>query len=230
MKWALRIDPMNGCEMDKRWFLNWLPYSLNESRQEKLLIVGDNHSLCFPIFHGKWKKISPKKGVKVGNSEIFLMATHVSRFWIYHFWINLLAFKFITYIINIKMMLCQEFHGQISNFQPSEGCQSWQLWKFLPCECKNTILNGIPLYTKVSFIYKLLDPDEIRRTLGGLCALKNEQNFELPWNHNKVYFIIITNMYMWLKIIQRVWCFLHTMYYLVLPTFVKITVCIQWYI
>lgn len=34
------------------------------------------------------------------------------------------------------------------------------------------------LYSKVYFIYELLDPAEIRRTLGGPCALKNEQNFK----------------------------------------------------
>jgi len=50
MEWALWMDLINGYEMDKTWFLNWSLQSLNESRKKALLIVRDNHSLCFSIF------------------------------------------------------------------------------------------------------------------------------------------------------------------------------------
>jgi len=50
MERALRFAPINGYEMDKRWFLNCPLYSLNEAREKALLIVRANHSLCFLIF------------------------------------------------------------------------------------------------------------------------------------------------------------------------------------
>jgi len=103
---------------------------------------------------GKEKNFSPSEDVKVGSSEIFLTPTHIGRFQISItmeiFWPWNLA-----HIINIKMMLSQNFHGQRSIFQPSGGCQSWKTWNFLPCDCKNTILNGTPLYMESFYSFQL---------------------------------------------------------------------------
>jgi len=43
----------------------------------------------------------------------------------YLFLVNLLALKFCIHVINIKMMLRQNFHGKIPIFELSRGFQSW---------------------------------------------------------------------------------------------------------
>jgi len=48
------------------------------------------------------------------------------RLLIYIFYINVLALKFDTYVINIKKFLFQKFHGKKKKNQPLGGCQSWQ--------------------------------------------------------------------------------------------------------
>ena len=64
-------------------------------------------------FHGQIFFINSWEGVKVGSIEVFLIATHVSRFQIF-FFVNLLALKLGTCVINIKMMLCQKFHDHMT--------------------------------------------------------------------------------------------------------------------
>jgi hypothetical protein len=60
--------------------------------------------------------------------------------------VDLLALKFGTHIINLKIMLWLKRSGKIPIFELSEGFQSWQSWKFSHCDFKNDILIGTPLY------------------------------------------------------------------------------------
>jgi len=53
----------------------------------------------------KKKNFNPWEAVKVGSSEKKFIATHVGRFLIYIFLVNLLAFKFGTHVINLEMIL-----------------------------------------------------------------------------------------------------------------------------
>jgi len=68
---------------------------------------------------------SPWEGVKVGNSEIF-SKQHMLVDCEYLFFIDLLALKFETYVINIENLLFQKFHGKKKKFQSLGSCQSWQ--------------------------------------------------------------------------------------------------------
>jgi len=47
--------------------------------------------------------LNPWEVVKVGSIEISFTTTHVGRF--SAFWVNLLAFKFDTYVINFETIL-----------------------------------------------------------------------------------------------------------------------------
>ena len=92
-----------------------------------LLLKNISH-MSMQIFHGQFFFFfNSWKGVKVGNSEIFLtnflISKHVGRFQI-SFFVNLLALKFGTHLFNIKMMLCQKFHDHMTIFRLSGGCQS----------------------------------------------------------------------------------------------------------
>jgi hypothetical protein len=42
------------------------------------------------------------------------------------FWVNVLALKFLPYVIYIKRFLFQKFHGKKKQNQTLGGCQSWQ--------------------------------------------------------------------------------------------------------
>jgi len=44
----------------------------------------------------------------------------------YIFLVNFLALKFGTHVIKLKMMVCQNFHGNIPIFELLGGFQSWQ--------------------------------------------------------------------------------------------------------
>jgi len=59
---------------------------------------------------------NPWEAVKVGNSEKNFTATHVGRFLIYIFLVNLLAFKFGAHIINLEMILYKKFCDKNTNF------------------------------------------------------------------------------------------------------------------
>jgi len=49
MEQALRMDPINGYEMDKKWFLNCFLQSLSESR--KKIFINCNSQSFSLLFH-----------------------------------------------------------------------------------------------------------------------------------------------------------------------------------
>ena len=60
---------------------------------------------------------SPWEGVKVSNSEMVspIISHNYTCWWILNifFSVNLLSLKFCTHVINIEMVQCQKFHGQV---------------------------------------------------------------------------------------------------------------------
>jgi hypothetical protein len=74
------------------------------------------------------QKLNPREGVEVGSSDklshLFLTTTHVGRFGICFFCVDLLDLEFPTLVVNVEVVSSPKFHGQMIFFESLGGCQS----------------------------------------------------------------------------------------------------------